>query len=511
MILGLAACVLFLGGTIRRDRNLWGIVALTGLAVAFLALMLVPRPTLDEDALRSAVFNSPIFVDRLAVWIAAIAIAGGLVLVLSSWNEVSDEHAAEYHGCLLVIIAGVGISSAANELVTLFLGLELISIPTYVLLYLTRFQEGTQEAAMKYFLLSIFSSALLLFGFSYLYGVTGTTNIPAILAALGSGNNFGLPVVTQIALVTVVAGLGFRITAVPFHFYAPDVYQGTTNSAAALLAFVPKVAGFAVLLRVLGDVPNPLLKVEIGTELGTQVPNLLWILAAATMTVGNVLALLQDNLRRLLAYSSVAHSGYILIALAAIPALWHRGHAPNQISGGVDAIVFYLIAYGAMTVGAFTMLGYLSRSDRPVEKVDDLAGLGSTHPGLALLLMLFLLSLTGIPVTAGFFGKLFVFLSALSVSDTQTTANQARLFQALAVIGVVNAALGGWYYLRVIATMYFRGALKPLPRVVSWTGLAALIICGAVTIAAPWTLWSPAREILPESTVGEGWGKVREK
>src|SRR5262249_28649111 len=154
-----------------------------------------------------------------------------------------------------------------------------------------------------------------------------------------------------------------RITAVPFHFYAPDVYQGTTNSAAALLAFVPKVAGFAVLLRVLGDLPSPILVnqgVRVGGALGVQVPNLLWILAAATMTIGNILALLQDNLRRLLAYSSVAHSGYMLIALAAIPSLYAGSQGPS-FTGGIDAIVFYLIAYGGMTIGAFTVLGYLSR------------------------------------------------------------------------------------------------------------------------------------------------------
>src|SRR5262249_40245576 len=241
--------------------------------------------------------------------------------------EVPDRTAAEFNACVLLITAGLMLTGAANELITLFLALELVSIPTYVLLYLQRTDTAAQEAAMKYFLLSVFSSALLLFGFSYLYGLTGTTNLPATADALGKTVRLGLPGVALVALVMVVAGLGFRITAVPFHFYAPDVYQGTTSSAAGLLAFVPKLAGFAALLRVLGFVPHEiaagpgpdLTLLEGGGPpdlvLGAQVPRLLWILAVVTMSLGNVLALLQNNVKRLLAYSSVANAGYLLVGL----------------------------------------------------------------------------------------------------------------------------------------------------------------------------------------------------
>jgi NADH-quinone oxidoreductase subunit N len=189
----------------------------------------------------------------------------------------------------------------------------------------------------------------------------------------------------------------------------------------------------------------------------------------------------------------------MLIALAAIPSLYSAGNPPLG-SGGVDAIVFYLIAYGAMTVGAFTLLSYLSHSDHPVENVDDLAGLGSTHPALGILMTVFLLSLTGIPLTAGFFGKFVIFLSALAVPGSETMtdlANQARLFRILAVIGVLNAALGAWYYMRVVAVMYLRPGVRPLPKVVSWPGIAALVICVVVTLGAPWVLWSPAHELVP--------------
>jgi NADH-quinone oxidoreductase subunit N len=300
------------------------------------------------------------------------------------------------------------------------------------------------------------------------------------------------------------------VAAVPFHFYAPDVYEGTTTSAAALLAFVPKVAGFVALIRILGFVPYALapdgrVLVEdvqrLGSALGPQVPILLWILAAVTMTLGNVLALLQDNLKRMLAYSSVAHAGYMLIGLAVAPYL-HAG-ASASLSGGVEAVLFYLVAYGAMTIGAFTVIGYLSTTARPVDKLDDLAGLHGRHPLIALVMTVFLFSLIGMPLTAGFVGKLVLFLGALAVPGNATSAaslSQVRLFRILALIGAINAAIGAVYYLRIIALMYLRPALKPLEPRRAWAGLAALGICSAVTLVAgiyPQALWLPVQSVVP--------------
>src|SRR5438552_10091030 len=291
-VLGFFACVLFLGGTWRTNRHLWGVVGLGALFAAGVALLLTPLPRFDtREAAWAALYAGPIWLDRMAVLFKMVAILGGAVLVLFSWDEVSDEHAAEYHGCLLTIIAGTCLTASANELVTLFLALELISIPTYILLYLVRTDDAGKEAAVKYFLLSVFSSALLLFGFSYLYGLSGTTNLQGIADALSPRDRVdeALPGMALVAIVMVVAGLGFKITAVPFHFYAPDVYQGTSTGAAALLAFVPKVAGFIALVRVLGFMGiNP---TSHGMTLGTETPVLLWILAAFTMSLGNVLAL----------------------------------------------------------------------------------------------------------------------------------------------------------------------------------------------------------------------------
>jgi NADH-quinone oxidoreductase subunit N len=277
-----------------------------------------------------------------------------------------------------------------------------------------------------------------------------------------------------VALVMVAAGLGFRITAVPFHYYAPDVYQGAPTGVAALLALVPKVAGFTALLKLLGLIAGG--RAGNGLALGDQVPVLFWIIAVATMTLGNVLALLQKNLKRLLAYSSVAHAGYMLIGIAVAYPLSVSG-AGRLAAGGVPAVLFYLVAYGAMTVGAFAVLSYLSTPEKTVEMEDDLAGLAESKPGMALLMAVFLLSLIGIPLTAGFAGKLLVFWGALAEQ-----AGYANLFRWLALIGVLNAAIGAYYYLRILAKMYLFPLAGGKEREGSRPALAAIWVCAAVTI-----------------------------
>ncbi len=487
IVLGAVACVIYLWGTFRANRHLFGGLALAGLALAGAALAWSAGERYETDAVaRAGVYAGPVVNDALASLVKLITLAGGAILVLLSWNEVPDRQSADYHACLLIILAGMCLTAAANDLVTLFLALELISIPTYVMLYLPRHDTPAQEAALKYFLLSVFSSALLLFGFSYLYGLGGTTNLPALFDSARRAEARELPAVAQVAVILVVAGLGFRITAVPFHFYAPDVYEGTATPMAALLAFVPKVAGFVALLRVLGFVlPGIPASAEPGmplpgTALSDQAPVLLWFLAALTMSIGNVLALLQDNLKRLLAYSSVAHAGYMLIALASAPYLRPTDGGANAAGpDGVEALLYYLVAYASMTIGAFAVITYLDSRERPVETVDDLSGLSRSHPGVALLMVLFLFSLIGIPLTAGFTGKLMVFFGAMSVPQPEYTG----LFTVLALIGVVNAAIGAWYYLRIIAVMYLRTPVRPLEKRGAWPALATLWICGVLTLA----------------------------
>jgi NADH-quinone oxidoreductase subunit N len=502
MVLALFACVLYLGGAFVPNvkRSSWGITALAGLLLALFALLVIPA----EPVAHGSVVGVPFLFDSLAFLTRLMALIAGMVLVALSWEEVPDRQVSDYHACLLVIVMGTGLVGAANDLVAMFITLELVSIPTYILLYLPRNDEPAQEAALKYFLLSVLSSALLLFGFSYLYGLGGTTNLAGLFgeltrAAQAAPNNAEQFSATRtasglglVALIMVVAGLGFRITAVPFHFYAPDVYQGTSPGAAALLAFIPKVAGFVALLRVLGFIVPEGVAVGAapGMALSRQVPVLLWFLAVITMTLGNVLGLLQENLRRLMAYSSVANAGYMLIALASAPYL-QSGDAAN---GAIVALLYYLVAYGAMTVGVFVVLAMLDRPDRPVETIDDLAGLSHTHPGVALMLTVLLFSLIGIPFTAGFTGKLMIFFGALAVPG-----ESAWLYRVLALAGVLNAAIGAWYYLRLITAMYLRTAIRPVAVRGPLPGMIALSLCVVLTVGlsfppgANWLLRSARR------------------
>jgi NADH-quinone oxidoreductase subunit N len=322
----------------------------------------------------------------------------------------------------------------------------------------------------------VFSSALVLYGMSWLYGVAGTTNLAAIAEATHADGELSESSLLPIAFALLLAGLCFRITAVPFHFYAPDVFQGTTASNAALLSFVPKVVGFVALLRLL-----PL--AGASESLANWRPDeaarsLLALLAIATMFVGNLMALRQKQLFRLMAYSSIAHAGYMLIGLAV-------GDAGPI--GGTDALLFYLPAYGLMTVGVFALLSCVGSLERPVSMDDDLRGLGQSHPSVALLLAVCLISLTGLPPTAGFLGKLNLFLAAWSDNNTMS--------RSLAVIMAINAAIAAWYYLRLIAIMYLEPAAdsqEELPQRREWAAWLAGAVCTAATVAiflAPQWLW----------------------
>jgi NADH-quinone oxidoreductase subunit N len=545
LILGAAACVLFLGGTFRPSRCLWGCVALISLGLAGLGLWGTAATVKTAEAMEAEnvrtqselqkeiqklqsesaglagkidaaslpaekeklertiqerttklealpkirlaeKFAAPIQYSRVGLFVKLFALIVGAVLLVLAWDEVPSSHAAEYFACMLLIVAGTGLTAAANDLITLFLALELVSIPTYVMLYLPRADAPAQEAAVKYFLLSVFSSAMLLFGFSYLYGLGGTTNLPSLAEALRPDKINPAPRgLLLVALIMVLAGVGFKLTAVPFHFYAPDVYQGTATPNAALLAVIPKIGGFVALFRILALIPGS----GEGRGFDVQLPVVLWIMAAVTMSLGNVLALLQDNIKRLLAYSSVAHSGYMLIGLTAAARVAAVKQDASIVSmGGVEAILFYLIAYGAMTIGAFAILAQLSTPEKQVETIDDLSGLARSRPGVALTMTLFLLSLVGIPLTAGFFGKMFLFFGAMEAPidlypDKDVPGlEQAHLFNLLLVIAAVNAAMGGWYYMRLIVAMYLRESPKTTPAGKPRPVLVAIGACAIATL-----------------------------
>lgn len=469
-------------------RHRWGTLSLIALAIAALVWWQTP-PSVTRTF-------GPFVLDELTWYIRGLTLATGVILTLLHWNQADDARSAESHACLLAILAGVDLIAAANDLVGLFVALELVSIPTYLFLLLPRRDAPAQEATLKYFLLSIFSSAIVLFGMSYLYGATGTTNLSAIHAAFSVGPAPMNPLVA-VAVVMLIAGLGFRLTAVPFHFYAPDVFQGAPTSGAAMLSFVPKIAGFVALLRLMVPATGARETVTSWTMTPAAVP-LLWWLAVTTMFVGNLMALMQTDIRRLLAYSSVSHAGYMMVGL--IVGLEHEirkdvlvGPIVQSVSG-IGAMLFYLAVYGAMTLGAFAILIVASRPDKRIETLDDLSGLSRNRPALALVFAVFLFSLAGLPPTAGFLGKLNLFFAAWA------QGNESNKW--LAMILAVNAALGSWYYLKVIGVMFLRDPIdrRELPPAAETPSLIAAGICLVGTIGLfflPGWLWVPIQRIMP--------------
>jgi NADH-quinone oxidoreductase subunit N len=453
LIIILLASIMYLAGTfVSRPSRVWFWSSLAIVALAGLTL-----PLVRSDLPASSVIAG----DSLAAIGKILAVITGIAFVLLSEGMAADEAAPEYFASLLLVVAGSMLAVGSNELILLFLGLELISIPTYVLLYLSKHDAAAQEAAAKYFFLSVFSSALFLYGVSLVYGAAGTTNLASITHFAGHLEE-PIPPVLLVALALIMAGLSFKIAAVPFHFYAPDVYQGTTNTLAAVLAWVPKAAGvFAILRLITFALPT----------MSDSTAWIAWVLAVVTMTTGNVLGLLQNNLRRLFAYSSIAHAGYMLIAIG----VGAGGGSRYLGVTGSSSLVFYVVAYGAMTIGAFSVIVYLSHSNRMVETVDDLAGLGKTNPGLALAMAVFLFSLTGIPLTAGFWGKLAIFSSALASGDTR--------YVWVAVIGVINAAISSYYYLRIIGVMYMQESYMPAVKVRGYAALVVVYACLFATLA----------------------------
>jgi NADH-quinone oxidoreductase subunit N len=491
MLLG-AVCLMLLVGPFLVDETgkaeegvgrRWTILSMLTMAIAGWVFMKMSN--------RPPAANGPFVADGLAFFVRMLTFTLGPVLLIILTRQIDDGSSAEAHACLLTMLAGTNLVALSTDLVGLFLSLELISIPTYIYLYLPRRDAMMQEAALKYFLLSVFSSGFVLFGMSWLYGAAGTTkfnemsalwNAPATLTApaspgepaSASGSADATATVTPArsplllpALAILIAGLSFRLAAVPFHFYAPDVFQGVNSASASMLSLLPKVAGFAALFRVLPNGAEWL--AHQASEISIQ--HVLAVLAVATMTLGNLLALRQHNLHRLLAYSSIAHSGYMLVGLA-------MGPTPSTV-GGVTALWFYLATYGLVTVGVFALLAAAS-DERPLPNDADLIGLSQSHPAIAVLLAVSLFSLTGLPPTAGFWGKLNLF----SASWTSPSAWGLWLAGAIAV----NAAIAAWYYLRLIAAMYREPAAAVAPTRLALAPAAAGGTCAIASIlifAAP--------------------------
>jgi NADH-quinone oxidoreductase subunit N len=360
------------------------------------------------------------------MFIHAIVIIAAALAILGSLDYLRDEgiERGEYYALVLFAVSGMGILASANELVTAFVGLEISSIASYVLVGFRKRALISNEASLKYFLLGSFSTAFFLYGIAMVYGAVGTTLIDQISAALTQASANGqFPPLAILGLGLMFVGLGFKVVVSPFQIYGPDVYEGAPTPVTALISSAPKVATFALMLRVFmvsfADAGNLWF----------------WVIsscAVLTMLVGNLAALAQTNVKRMLAYSSIAHAGYILVAFAA------------STEVGIAAVLFYLAAYVFMKVGAFLVIAHLGQRGERRLSIQDYAGLGTRQPMLAAVFSLFLFSLLGLPATAGFLGKFFAFGAALSSHVIW-----------LVVIAAVNSVIGAYYYLRVVISMYF--------------------------------------------------------
>ena len=450
LILIVMGTLLMVLDPLTRDKQHLGVLAMFGLiAAATASVMAYSNP--------GPAFQSMLLIDGFATFFRVLVIGVGILTLFCSFAYLKRENPAdgEYYPLILFSVVGQCVMVSANELIILFIGLEISSIASYVLAGYLRDDKRNNESALKYFLLGSFATAFLLYGISWIYGVTGTTNLAEIRRVLTNRDiapSLGL-IGTSAALMFV--GFAFKVSAAPFQVWAPDVYQGAPAPVAAFLSAGPKAAAFAIFLRVfmtafesIADTWAPVVAVS----------------ALATMIIGNFAALLQNNIKRMLAYSSIAHAGYVMVALT----------AHSQI--GTAAAMFYLASYAFMNVGAFAVVTHFARKGEKYVSIDDMAGLGWRQPVTAALLTVFLLSLIGVPLTGGFFGKFYIFKAALDANLVWLT-----------ILGLLNSAVAAYYYLRIIVVMYFKEPgestvdLQPLSagvQAVLWSSAAAILVLG---------------------------------
>jgi NADH-quinone oxidoreductase subunit N len=441
-----AMLVMLLAPIVPRARHgILSTISLFGAGIAFAATRL---PAMHPGAAYSGVFRA----DAFSLFVHWIVCGTAFLVILGSagYLKREDLDAGEFCALILLATAGMGIMAGAQELLTAFIGLEMSSIASYILASYRRDAPRSNEAGMKYFLLGSFATAFFLFGIALSFGASGSTRLDLITPLA----NDSAPTLLKIGLAFIFVGLAFKVAAAPFHLWAPDVYEGAPAPVTALLSTGPKAAAFALALRILGNV-------EAAGPLWFWA---LWIAGVASMLAGNLAALVQTSLKRMLAYSSVAHAGYILVALAAAAATDHP-------EAGIAAALFYLVSYAIVTLGAFLIVAQLGGTGERHVEIEDFAGLAKRQPAMAACLSLFLLSLLGLPVTVGFLGKFYIFNAAL----------ESNLIW-LAILLALNSVIAAYYYLRVIVAMYMSEpkqeiAAEPVP----WTLSVVLWIASVGT------------------------------
>ncbi len=404
---------LWMEGPDREGLGWIGLLGLVLTAVSAVALWNTKLSTLSDT----------VIVDRYGLFFTLLfTLASSLTLLMSmSYLELTDIRTGDYYALVLFATAGMVLMATATDLIVIFLGLEVMSIAAYVLAGIWRGQLRSNEAALKYFLLGAFATGFLLFGIALFYGATGGTALATIAQGIAKADSGQRWLVTA-GMALLIVGFGFKVAAVPFHVWAPDVYEGAPTAVTALMAVGIKAAAFAAFARVF---------MHALTALSADWRAVLWMVAALTMTVGNVTALLQRNIKRMLAYSSIAHAGYVLVGMV----------AGGELGGG--AVLFYLIGYALMTLGAFAVVIAIGQRGEPNENLDDYAGVGFRQPFLGVAMGIFMLSLAGMPPLVGFVGKFYIFSAAVKSG-----------YVGLAIIGVLNSVVSVYYYVGVLVRMY---------------------------------------------------------
>ena len=399
----------------RRFPRLFGHLSIAALVAAIFAAV-------AAGSVPGLAFSNLLIVDGFGTYFRVLVLCIGILAVLSSYRYLEREQAetGEYHALVLFSIMGQCVMVTANDLIMIFIGLEISSIASYVLAGYLRNDKRNNEAALKYFLLGSFATGFLLYGVAIVYGLTGTTQLSAIRAAMNNPSTSLM--VAGVAAALMFVGLCFKVSGAPFQIWAPDVYQGAPAPVSAFMATGPKAAAFAIFLRIF---------LTAFDRIAVTWAPIVWFCALASMTIGNFAALKQNNLKRMLADSSIAHAGYILVALA----------SDSEI--GTAAAMFYLAAYALMNLGAFAVIIYISGKGEKHLRIEDLAGLSQRQPFTAAMMTVFLLSLIGVPLTGGFFGKFYIFRAALD----------SHLIW-LSVLGLLNSAVAAYYYLRLLVVMY---------------------------------------------------------
>ncbi|MER3416470.1 MAG: hypothetical protein C4297_09700 [Gemmataceae bacterium] len=440
----------------------WKTRWLIGLGVLYLALGCTLNIWLLVEEVSSTSF---FFFNRVIGSMAAAVYVACIGYLCMGWRNVPADVLGEFAGSMAVFAGGCALAMKANDLIGLFVSLELVSMSVYFMLYIVRPSRRGQEAVLKYFLLSVFAGAFLAMGLAQHYGLSGATSyemVGKVVQSVGPGAR----AIGLVAILFVVAGLAYRMAAVPMHFYAPDVYQGSATPSVAILAWAGKVVAYVVLARCVTEWWCS--GGTRGDPLAESVTLVLWLLGMSSILVGSLAGLVQSELRRLLAYSGIMNSGFILIPIAAMC------DASSQVEA-LKSLVLFIVSYGLLIVGLFATLTHIEGRGDTIDFVEELAGLAERHRGLALMILVFLLGLLGVPPTLGFWAKLNVFLVAWGT--------HRPIVQALGIGLLVGSVISAWYYLRIINVMYFRAAIKPRVVDARWSAsLGVAIVCCAAVV-----------------------------